>query len=94
MNKYETMAVINPDLDEEQTESKIEKITDTIEENAGEVVNVDKWGVKELAYEVEDFASAYYVVVNFNGENETLDRLNWAYNIDDDVLRTLVLRAE
>ena len=94
MRKYETMAVINPDLDEETTESKIEKITDTIEENAGEIVNVDKWGVKELAYEIEDFASAYYVVINFNGEGETLDRLNWAYNIDDDVLRNLVLRAE
>ena len=74
MRKYETMAVINPDLDEETTESKIEKITDTIEENAGEIVNVDKWGVKELAYEIEDFASAYYVVINFNGEGETLDR--------------------
>ncbi|MFO7819077.1 MAG: 30S ribosomal protein S6 [Halanaerobacter sp.] len=94
MRKYETMAVINPDLDDEATESKVERITNTIEENAGEVVNVDKWGVKELAYEINDFASAFYVVINFNGAGETLDRLNWAYNIDDDVLRNIVLRAE
>ena len=94
MRKYETMAVINPDLDDETTESKVERITNTIEENAGEVVNVDKWGVKELAYEINDFASAFYVVINFNGEGNTLDRLNWAYNIDDDVLRNIVLRAE
>ena len=94
MRKYETMAVINPDLDYEATAEKIERITDTIEENAGEVVNVDKWGVKELAYEIKDFASAFYVVVNFNGEGDTLDRLNWVYSIEDDVLRNLVLRVE
>ena len=94
MKKYETMAVINPDLDDETTEAKIEKITSAIEDNSGEVVNVDKWGVKELAYEVEDFRSGYYAVINFTGESETLDRLNRTYNIDDTVLRSIVLRAE
>ncbi|MGM0501462.1 MAG: 30S ribosomal protein S6 [Bacillota bacterium] len=94
MKKYETMAVINPDLDDEATEAKVEKITSTIEDNTGEVVNVDKWGVKELAYEIEDFRSGCYVVVNFKGEPETLERLNRMYNIDDTVLRNIILRAE
>ena len=94
MKKYETMAVINPDLDDETTEAKIEKLTSAIEDNSGEVVNVDKWGVKELAYEIEDFKSGYYAVINFTGEAETLDRLNRTYNIDDTVLRNIVLRAE
>jgi small subunit ribosomal protein S6 len=45
MNKYETMAVLNPDLDDEGTEAMFEKISDAIEDNAGEIVNVDKWGI-------------------------------------------------
>lgn len=94
MNKYETMAVLNPDLDDEGTEAMFEKISNAIEDNAGEIVNVDKWGVKELAYEINDLKSGYYLVVSFEGENKTLDKLNRVYNLSDNVLRSLLLRAE
>jgi len=94
MNKYETMAVLNPDLDDDGTEAMFEKISDAIEDNDGEIVNVDNWGVKELAYEINDLKSGYYLVINFEGENKTLDKLNRVYNISDDVMRSLLLRAE
>jgi small subunit ribosomal protein S6 len=48
----------------------------------------------ELAYEINDLKSGYYLVINFEGENKTLDKLNRVYNLSDNVMRSLLLRAE
>ncbi|KXS40104.1 MULTISPECIES: 30S ribosomal protein S6 [unclassified Candidatus Frackibacter] len=94
MRKYETVFIVNPDLDDEATEAVVEKILDTINNTKGEVVKADKWGTKKLAYEVQDYKAGYYTVVNFKGEAETVDELERVYRITDTILKFLILKDE
>lgn len=94
MRKYETMFIINPDLNEEATGSVIEKLSTLIEDNEGEVTKLDKWGMKELAYEINDRSAGYYVLVNFKGLPATINELERVYRINDEVMRYLILKDE
>jgi len=94
MNKYETMFILNPDLEDEATEKMIAKVEDTINENEGEIVNMDQWGTRELAYEIEDHGAGYYTVINFEGSAATVNELERIYRINDSVLRFITLRDE
>ncbi len=94
MRKYETVFVIRPDLEEEQTAEVIEKFTGIIANNGGEVTNIDKWGKKRLAYEINHVKEGYYVLVNFDGEAETVKELDRLYKISDDIIRHIIVRLE
>ncbi|AGB42482.1 ribosomal protein S6 [Halobacteroides halobius DSM 5150] len=94
MRKYETMFILNSDLEEEATESLVEKLTGVIADNDGELVDVDEWGTKELAYEINDQKAGYYTVVNFEGTPATVNELKRNYKINDNVMRYIVLRDE
>ncbi|TDX51794.1 30S ribosomal protein S6 [Orenia marismortui] len=94
MRKYETIFIVKPDLGEEATEAVVEKMTTLIADNGGEVANTDKWGTKELAYEINDYTTGYYTVINFTGEPATIEELERIYKLDDNVLRYLILRNE
>ena len=69
INKYETIMVINPTLEEEKIEATIEKFKALISAN-GEVTNVDVWGKRKLAYEIDDLTEGYYVLVEFSSKPE------------------------
>ncbi len=94
MRKYETMFIITPDLDKDATEDKVEKFSDLIEDNDGELINVDKWGTKELAYEIDDHTAGYYTVINFKAVPATVEELERVYKLDGGILRYLILRNE
>jgi small subunit ribosomal protein S6 len=94
MRKYETTFIINPELEEKAIEEVIEKVKGIISNNAGEVVNVDNWGVKKLAYEVKKRRSGYYSCIQFNGTSETLDELSRNFRIMDDLLKFIIVRLE
>ncbi|MGM0471841.1 MAG: 30S ribosomal protein S6 [Bacillota bacterium] len=94
MQKYETMFIVNPDVDDDATAELVDKIEDTISSNAGEISNIDKWGTKNLAYEIDDYKAGYYTVINFAGESETVDELERIYRLSDNILRFIILRDE
>lgn len=94
MRKYETTFIINPELEEKAIEEMIEKVKGIISNNAGEVVNVDNWGVKKLAYEVKKRRSGYYSCMQFNGTGETLDELSRNFRIMDDLMKFIIVRLE
>ena len=94
MKNYETMFIINPDLDDDGIEEVIDRVTTAIEEDGGEVVELDKWGIRELAYEIEDNSNGYYVVADFTANPAVLDELERVYRITDQVIRYLILKDE
>lgn len=94
MRKYETVYILRPDLDEAAIEAAVAKVEETITNNGGEVEKTDKWGLKKLAYLIQDFAEGYYVVVNFNGENATVDALDYVYKVSNVIIRSIVIRVE
>ncbi|MEG3069267.1 MAG: 30S ribosomal protein S6 [Syntrophaceticus schinkii] len=94
MRSYETLFVLKPDLDEEATTAAIERLTELIQKNKGTVEQINRWGKKRLAYEIEDYREGYYTLVYFQGEPETAKELDRVMRISDFLLRHTIVRRD
>lgn len=93
MRKYETLFILRPSLEEEKRIEVIDFFKSIIAEK-GEVVNVDEWGNKRLAYEIEKIREGYYVLIDFNAETDHITELERHFKINDDVMRYIVINKE
>jgi small subunit ribosomal protein S6 len=92
--KYEVLYVLNPNLTEEETQAIVEKFKTLIEQN-GVIDEMDEWGKRKLAYEINYLTEGYYVLVKFTSGPEFPAELDRVLGITDGVIRSLVtLRAE
>ena len=92
--KYEVLYILNPNLTEEETQGIVEKFKTLIEQN-GTVDEMDEWGKRKLAYEINYLTEGYYVLVKFTSGPEFPAELDRVLGITDGVIRSLVtLRAE
>lgn len=91
MNLYETIMILDSNLDEEATKATIEKITSLIEAN-GKIEKIEEWGKKKLAYPIKKQKEGYYVLINFSSNPEFLEELDRTYNITDEVIKNIVLK--
>ena len=90
---YETMFLVDNSLGEEAVKALVEKFTSLIAANA-ETESVNEWGVRKLAYPIEDMNEAYYVLVRFKSEHAVPAELTRIFNITDGILRSFVLACE
>ena len=93
MNKYESVIIINPSVEEEGMKNLIQKFTDLIK-NAGKVEKVDEWGKKRLAYDIKKNKEAYYVVFYFEADPKSIAELERNYRITDEVIKFIVVRVD
>ena len=92
--KYEVLYVLNPNLTEEETQAIVEKFQTLIEQN-GTVDEMEEWGKRKLAYEINYLTEGYYVLVKFTSGPELPAELDRILGITDGVIRSLVtLRYE
>ena len=92
--KYEVLYVLNPNLSEEETQGVVEKFKTLIEQN-GTIDEMDEWGKRKLAYEINYLSEGYYVLVKFTSGPEFPAELDRILGITDGVIRSLVtLRCE
>ena len=92
--KYEVLYVLNPNLTEEETQAIVEKFKTLIEQN-GTVDEMEEWGKRKLAYEINYLTEGYYVLVKFTSGPELPAELDRILGITDGVIRSLVtLRYE
>ena len=92
--KYEVLYVLNPNLTEEETQGIVEKFKTLIEQN-GTIDEMDEWGKRKLAYEINYLSEGYYVLVKFTSGPEFPAELDRVLGITDGVIRSLVtLRFE
>ena len=92
--KYEVLYVLNPNLSEEETQAIVEKFKTLIEQN-GTIDEMEEWGKRKLAYEINYLTEGYYVLVKFTSGPEFPAELDRVLGITDGVIRSLVtLRAE
>lgn len=94
MNKYETIFVLHPALDEEAVQNSIEKFKGVIEHGKGVIENVDFWGKRKLAYEIKKVNDGYYVLINFNADPELPKELDRIFRITDGVIRHMIINVE
>ena len=72
MNNYETVFIVTPVLSETQVQEVADKFQGVITENGGQIVNVEKWGLKKLAYPIQKLVKAHYVLMNIECTDATL----------------------
>lgn len=93
INKYETIFIIDANLDEEKITALVDKFKSLISD-AGEIISVDEWGKRRLAYPINDITEGYYVLVNFACRPDFPRELERVYNITDGILRSIVIRQD
>ena len=93
MNKYESVIIINPNVDEEGIKGLVQKLTDLIN-NDGKVEKVDELGKKKLAYEIQKNKEGYYVVFNFEANPDLISELERSYRITDEVIKFMTIKVE
>ena len=93
MNKYESVVIINPTVDEEGVKSLVAKFTDLINTD-GKVEKVDDLGKRKLAYEVKKQKEGYYQVFNFEANPELIKELEWNYRITDEIIKFMTIKVD
>jgi small subunit ribosomal protein S6 len=86
------MLIVIPELDEEQVENTISRFQTIIGRTGGEVRDVNHWGRRKLAYEIEHRTDGYYVVMEFTTGERTLGELKRIVRVSDDVLRHMIVK--
>lgn len=86
------MAILDPEADEQTVAGVVDRITKILSEREGEVSNVDRWGRRKLAYEINRKSEGNYVLVVFKSEPEALAELDRVLNLADEVIRFKIIR--
>jgi len=91
---YESVAIINATLEDDQIESTISRMQETITTHGGEMLELDKWGRKRLAYPINKAKSGYYVIFRFNAATDLVAILERNYRLDENVIRYLTIQLD
>ena len=94
MNKYELAIVVTAKIEDEQRAEVVERCKALIERFGGVVTNVDDWGKKRLAYEIQKMKEAFYYFIAFDAESTVPAEIESRVRIMDNVIRYLVVRQD
>ena len=93
INSYETMFIVDTANGEDAAKATVGKFTGLISSNA-ELVEVNEWGKRRLAYPINDKNEGYYVVATFKCEGSFPEELDRNYNIDENIMRSMIVKLE
>ena len=93
-HQYELMVILDPEIDERTVAPSLDKFLNVIRNDGGTIDNVDIWGRRRLAYEINKKTEGIYAVVNFTSNSAATDELDRQLKLSEAVMRTKVLRAE
>ena len=91
---YEVMIILDPQQDERTVAPSLDKFLEIVRKENGKVEKVDVWGKKRLAYPINKKEEGIYAVVNLDCEADTVKELDRVLNLNENVLRTKVLRTD
>ena len=93
-HQYELMVILHPEIDERTVAPNLDKFLKVITASGGTIENVDVWGKRRLAYEIQKKNEGIYAVVNFTATSEATTELDRQLKLSELIMRTKVLRAE
>ena len=94
MRDYELMVILNPEVEERAIEPTLKKFLEVVTSENGTVDNIDIWGRRRLAYEIQKKSEGIYAVVNFTAEPHTAQELDRVLGLNEAVMRTKIIRPE
>lgn len=94
MHQYELMVILDPEIDERTVAPSLDKFLNVVRTGGGTIDNVDIWGRRRLAYEINKKSEGIYAVVQLTATGEVTKELDRQLKLSEAVMRTKVLRAE
>ena len=94
MNKYELALVLNAKVEDDVRTATLEKVKGLVERFNGTITNVDEWGKKKLAYEIQKMREGYYYFIQFDANAEAPAQIEASVRIMESVLRYLCVRQD
>ncbi|OFN14160.1 30S ribosomal protein S6 [Rothia sp. HMSC058E10] len=94
MRAYELMIILNPEVEDRAVEPSLSKFLEIVTNAGGTIDNLDIWGRRRLAYEIQKKSEGIYAVVNFTASPETAAELDRVLNLNESVMRTKIIRPE
>ncbi|TDJ51205.1 MAG: 30S ribosomal protein S6 [Nitrospina sp.] len=92
LRNYQTILILKPDLDEPNVDQSLEKISALIQKHGGEVLKIERWGKKRLAYKVKKSKFGYYLNIYHSGETSRMSELEKDFQLYDLVIKYLIIR--
>ena len=91
MTKYETTFILDPGLDENRVKEEVERVTQWIKDLGGEVIEVQSWGKRRLAYEINRKRDGIYTLLLYQGPSATVKELERRLRLNESVMRALTV---
>ncbi|MCS7197637.1 MAG: 30S ribosomal protein S6 [Candidatus Bipolaricaulota bacterium] len=98
LRSYEVLYIVRPDLDKAQLEQTITKFQKAVNESGGQLVKLDEWGTRLLAYQIRrsgvKYDKAYYVLMEFTATPDQLKKIDERFKLDENILRYQIVRQD
>ena len=94
MNKYELAVVVSAKIEDDERAATIERVKEIITKHGGTITNVDEWGKKRLAYEVQKMREAFYYFIQFEGQSTVPAEIESRVRLMENVVRYLVVKQD
>ena len=94
MRTYEVVVIIDPEVDDRQVNGLLEKPLAGLTKAGGTVDQIDVWGRRKLAYDIQKKSEGIYAVINVNAPAEVVAELDRQLNLNESVLRTKITRPD
>ena len=93
-NDYETTFILVPELSEGEQKKAADRFVELIKANDGEIINIEHWGMRKLAYPIGKRTNGYYTFVEFRSYGDLISRLDREYRYDEKVMRHLTVTLD
>ena len=94
MRPYEVMVIFDPDTEERSVQPTLEQYLTVITKGGGTVDNLDIWGRRRLAYEIQKKSEGIYAVINLTAQPDDIKELDRQFRINESIMRTKVIRPD
>jgi small subunit ribosomal protein S6 len=94
MNNYETVFILNPVLSEDQMKDTVEKFVKVLRKANADVLNIEHWGLRKLAYPIQKKSTGFYALIEFSSAPEVIETLETEYRRDESVMRFLTIALD
>ena len=94
MNNYETVFILTPVLSDLQVKEAVDKFKDILVAEGSEIVNIESWGLRQLAYPIQKKSTGFYILMEFQADPTVIAKLETQFRRDEKVLRFLTFRQD
>lgn len=90
MKNYEALVLVKPDLNDQDLNKEITKLSQPVLQNGGEVASFEKWAKRPLAYKIKKFPEGIYLLAKFKVKPQAISGIERTWKLDENVLRAMI----